>query len=124
MSNNAQSVPFDGYPGPGVSAIRLEWAGDHFGPGVSQGNYQAGGYNLNASALGMSRIESLSFSARAQSGNYYALPFYPANSNINENRAVPPSSVTVKWYTAANGVEVANNTNLSTEVSQMYSRGI
>jgi len=124
MSNNAQSVPYDGYPADGASATRPEWAGDHFGPGPSQGNYQAGGYNLNASALGMSRIEVLSFAARSQSGNYYALPFYPAASNINETRAIPPSYVTVKWYTAANGVEVANNTSLIAEVTLMTARGL
>lgn len=123
MSNNAQSVPYDGYPAPGAAAIRVDWAGDHFGPGPSQGNYQAGGYNLNASALGMSRIERIDFSARAQSANYYALAFYPAASNIAEQRAIPPSYVTVKWY-AANGTEVGNNTSLIAEVSTMTARGL
>ncbi len=124
MGNNTQSVPYDGYPASGASATRPEWAGDHFGPGVLQGNYQQGGYNLNASALGMSRIEIAAFAPRSQSGNYYALPFYPAGSNINELRAIPPSYVTVKWFIASNGVEVANNTNLSTECTLLTARGL
>jgi hypothetical protein len=115
MANNSQSVPYPGYPGDGASAIRVEWRGDHFGPGPTQGNYQQGGYNLNAAGLGMSTIEAAWFSQRSQSGNYFAYSLYPANSNIAELQATPQNHVTVKWYYAANSVEVANNTNLNAE---------
>ena len=115
-----QSIPYAGYPAEGVSAIRAEWAGDHFGPA----NYQAGGYNMNAQALLMSRIEVALVSARSQSANYFAQILYPANSGNTEVAAVPPSYVTVKWFTAANSVEVANNTNLGGEVVQLTARGL
>ena len=114
-----QSIPYDGYPAPAARAIRNDWSGDHFGPA----NYQVGGYNLNATALGMNRIEEARFAYRAQSSNYYAAAFYPANSGNNETRAIPPGYVTVKWY-AANATEVANNTNLSADVSHLSAVGI
>ena len=124
MSNNAQSVPYDGYPAAGARSIRYDWAGDHFGPGPTQGNYQQGGYNLNATALGLNRIEEIRFAFRSQTQNYYAVAMYPANaSNIAEGRAIPAPSVTVLWY-AANGTEVANNTNLNGEVIRMFAQGL
>lgn len=121
----AQSIPYDGYPADGARATRIEWAGDHVGPGPTQGNYQGGGYSLTASSLGMSRIESASFSARSSSGNYFAQVTYGANTSANnEARAVPPASVTVKWYVASNSAEVANNTNLSAEITKLTAIGI
>jgi hypothetical protein len=114
-----QNIPYDGYPAPGGRAVKIEWAGDHFGPA----NYQQGGYNENASYLGMSRIETAGFSALAQSGNFYAKAIYPAISGNNETRAPTFPYITVKWY-AANNTEVANNTNLSAEVSQLSVTGI
>ena len=115
-----QSIPFDGFPAPAAAAIKIDWRGDHFGPA----NYQIGGYNLNASSLGMSRVEIVGVSARSQTGNYFALAFYPANSGNNETQAIPPTYVTLKWYTAANSVEVANNTNLNAEVVQLSAIGL
>jgi hypothetical protein len=115
-----QSIPFSGYPAPGAESTRIQWKGDHWGAA----NYQQGGYNLNASALGMSNIEVAATSKLSQSGNYYANVLYPANSGNNELRAIPPTYVTVKWYYAANSVEVANNTNLSAEVSLLTASGI
>lgn len=124
MANNAQSVPYSGYPAPGARAIRNDWAGDHFGPGPDQGNYQQGGYNLNASALGMSAVEEIRFAFRSQSQNYFAAAYYPANaSDISEQRAIPAQTVTVKWF-HANGTEVGNNNNLNGEVIRMFAQGI
>jgi hypothetical protein len=113
-------IPFDGYPAPGARAVKIENLGDLIGPA----NYQAGGYNINAPSLGMSRIERAAGSSFTQSGNYIAKFFYPAISSSNENRAPTFPYVTVKWYYAANSVEVANNTNLGAEVSQYEFTGI
>lgn len=122
MANGSQNVPYDGYPAPGATAIRLDWKGDHFGPA----NYQQGGYNLNASALGMAGIEDISPSAFSQSGNFFARFFYPANaSNINEQRAIPAPYVTVKWYYAANSVEIPSNNNaVQNEPIRIRAQGI
>lgn len=116
-----QSIPYDGFPAPGAAAIKIDWRGDHFGP---NNNYQAGGYNLNATGLGMSCIELAQFSAFSQSGNYYARAFYPANSGNGESRAIPPTYVTVKWY-SANGTEATNNNAaLGAECVQLFASGI
>jgi hypothetical protein len=121
MANFPQgAIPYDGYPAPGAEAVKNQWAGDFFG----SNNYQIGGYNLNASSLGMLRIETAGFSALSQSGNYFAKAIYPAISGNNENRAPTFPYVTVKWYYAANSVEVANNTNLSAEVAQLRAYGL
>jgi hypothetical protein len=105
-------IPYDGLPQP--HGARMYSAGDIVAPS----NYQQGGYNLTYQAFGMpSRIEAVNYSPRTQSGNYYALPFYPAVSGNAETRAVGFGYVTTKWY-AANGTEVANNTNLSAEIGQ------
>lgn len=114
-----QSIPYDGYPAPGGRAVKIEWAGDHWG----SNNYQAGGYNLNATYLGMGRIETAGFSPLSQSGNYYAKVIYPNISGNNELRAPTFSYVTVKWY-FANNTEVANNTNMAGEVAQLAVIGI
>ena len=112
-------IPYDGYTAPAALAGKVQAAGDFIGTG----NYQVGGYNLNASAIGLSRIEWVNFSALAQSGNYYARANYPATSGNNEQRASGFPYVVIKWY-AANGTEVANNTNLSAEVSQIFAFGM
>lgn len=113
-------VAFDGYPAPGAEAIRIQAKGDYFGPG----NYQQGGYNLNATSIGMSCIEEIHFSPLAQSGNFYARAYFPPNSGNNEIRAIPPTYVIVKWY-AANGSEVpSNNTVLAAECAQLWASGI
>lgn len=117
----AQSIPYDGYPQP-VGAKR-EWFGDHLGPGTNAGNYQAGGYNMTASGLGVSSLEFVSFSPLSQSGNYFARANYPVVSGNAESRAPGFAYVIVKWYTAANSVEVANNTNLNAECVQLSARG-
>lgn len=118
-----QNIPYAGYPGPGVTAIRNEWAGDHFGPGVTQGNYQANGYNMSAQSFGMSRIETVGASAWAQSNNFYVVVRYPASSANTETSAVGFNSVNIRWY-AANNNEVANNTNLNAEVVQLRAYGL
>lgn len=112
-------IPYDGYPAPGARAVKLEWAGDFIG----SNNYQQGGYNLNASALGMSRIETAGFSPLSQSGNFYAKVTYPALSSNSENRAPTFPYITVLWY-AANNTQVANNTDLSAEIAQLSVVGI
>lgn len=114
-----QSIPYDGYPQPGGDAIRIPWRGDHFGIA----NYNNGGYNLTAQSLGLSAMEAVWFSNRSQSGNFYAQVVYPANSNSGEQRAVPPTAVTIKWYFAANNVE-AGGQNLANEVSMLEVMGI
>ena len=124
MPNNSQSVPYDGYPAPGAEAVKNQWAGDHFGPGPAQGNYQQGGYNLTPSGLGMTRIETVGVSALSQSNNYYARVLYPAISANTETRAPGFNSVLLKWYYAANNVEVANNTNLFGECVQLRAYGL
>lgn len=115
-----QNIPYDGYPAPGARAVKVEWAGDH----VGTSNYQAGGYNENASYFGMGRIELAGVSALSQSGNYFARAIYPAISSNSEARAPGFNAITMKWYTAANSVEVANNTNLSAEIVQLSVVGI
>lgn len=119
-----QNIPYDGYPAPGGITVKNDWKGDHFGPGPSQGNYQQGGYNLNAAALGMSRIEHAIPAQQSQSGNYFAKVFYPAISGNNEVRAIPPGYVVIKWYIAANSAEVANDTNLSAESTLLVVQGL
>jgi len=114
-----QNIPYDGYPAPGARAVKLEWAGDHWG----SNNYQQGGYNENAPYFGMGRIELAGVSALAQSGNYYAKVIYPALSGNAEQRAPTFPYITIKWY-FANNTEVANNTNLSAEVVQLAITGI
>lgn len=116
------NIPFDGYPAPGAESTRNQWKGWIRG----NNNYQVGGYNLNASALGMSGIEDAWPAYRTQSGNYFMAVFYPvAANNANDvvNRAIPPSYVTLKWY-SANGTEVANNTSLAAEFSLLRAAGI
>jgi hypothetical protein len=121
-----QSIPYDPYPGT-VFPTKLQWLGDHFGPGAAGNtgnNYNQNGYNLNASALGMSGFERVDL-GYSESQNYYARAYYPNNtSNASEIRASTPSSVTVVWYYAANSVQVANNTDLSGECVKMMALGI
>ena len=122
-----QSIPVDGYPAPGADAIKEVWRGDHWGPGnnANTGNYLTGGYNLNASALGMAGIEVAAVSALSQSGNYFARIIYPANFSANtEVRAPTYSYVKVLWYVASNSNEVGNNTDLSAEVVRLSAIGI
>ena len=119
-----QNIPYDGYPAPAGRTVKIDWSGDHWGPGNTQGNYNTGGYNLNATALGMVRFESVGVSSQSQSGNYFAKVFYPAVSGNNELRAPTYGYVTVKWYYAANNNEVAANTNLNGEVVQLTAIGI
>lgn len=113
-----QSIPYDGYPAPGALSTKYQWAGDHFGPA----NYQAGGYNLNATALGFTRFHFVNTSYLAQSGNFYARVIYGNTSAPAEARATGFNTVTVKWF-AANNSEAANNSNLAAEVAQMYAFG-
>lgn len=120
MANfNQGGIPYDGYPAPGALAVKIPWKGDYVGPA----NYQQGGYNMNATAFGMSRFEDASFGPLTQSQNYYAKAYYPAASSNSETRAIPPSYMIVKWY-FANGTEVANNSNLSAEISYFGAIGI
>jgi hypothetical protein len=122
-----QSIPYDPYPGPGVVAVKLEWAGDHFGPGTAGNtgaNYNQNGYTLTAASLGMSGFERVDL-GYSISQNYFARAYYPANSsNASETRASTAANVTVTWYYAANSVQVANNTDLSGECVKMYALGI
>ena len=116
----SQNQPYDGYPAPAAFDVKIHWAGDHFGPTA----YTTGGYTLPATGYGMSRFEWVNTSPRSQSGNYYALVFYPAISGNAEVGAPSFPNVTLKWYNAANNVEVAANTNLNGEVIQMVMIGI
>lgn len=125
MANNAQLVAYQGYPAAGAVAVKNEWAGDHFGPGAAQGNYQQGGYNITPAQLGMSRIEFVNTSYVSQSGNYFARVVYPANISGNGEQFAPGfNSVTIKWFYQNNNAEVANNTNLFGEVVQMLAIGL
>lgn len=119
MSISQAGIAYDGYPAPGAEAIKIPWRGDYIGPA----NYQANGYNMNATAFGMARFEAVQFDFLTQSQNYYARAIRPAASSNNQTRAIPPSYVTVKWY-AANGTEVANNSNLSAEIIYLGIIGI
>jgi hypothetical protein len=114
-------------PLPGYSAARpkpgIEWAGDYQG----NANYQQGGDKLFATDLGMSGIEQVNFSfgGNSMSQNYTAKAFQPANSsNANEGFAPSYGNITLKWFYAANGVEVANNTNLSAEFVRFHVDGV
>jgi len=116
MAANAV-VAYEGYPQP-VGA-RRECAGDLFGTA----NYQAGGYNVNATSFGFTKFEHLTLS-QSQSNNYYVRAHFPANtSTANETRAVGNNNFVLVWY-AANGTEAANNANLSAEIVQFYARGM
>lgn len=116
-----QNVACDQYPGPGALAVKIPWIGDHFGPQ----NYQAGGYNLTSFALGLpGGLEWVNFTAGSNSGNYLISGVYPGGAGQNEFRGVTYPYITMQWFYAANGSEVANNTNLSAEVIRLFALGI
>ena len=88
--------------------------------------YQAGGVTINPQSVGFSKFDYVSSDASANNattGGYKVQVLWPtsavplvANNNVQGN---PPTinsanSVNLRW-TAANGNEVANNTNLSAE---------
>ena len=117
-----QSVPYGQYPLNAGFSTKITWAGDHFGPGAAGNtgnNYNQNGYTINASSLGLSNFERVDL-GYSLSQNYFARAYYPNNTaNASETQAVPPTSVTVTWYYAANSVQVANNTDLSAECVKM-----
>jgi len=114
-------IPCAGYPGTGARAIRIEATGDL----VGNNNYQVGGYNLTATQFGLSGFESVGVSARTYSLNYYAQILYNNNSANNAELQAPVfQTALVKWYYAANSVEVANNTDLSAEICRVTAIGI
>jgi hypothetical protein len=115
-----QNVACDAYPSPGAMAVKIPWIGDHFGPQ----NYQANGYSLTAFALGMSGFEWVEFTASSNSGNYLVSGILPGGAGNTEFRAVTYPYVTVQWFYAANGNQVANNTNLSAEQIRLFAIGI
>ncbi len=121
MSNT--NIPYDGYPAPGADSTRNQWKG--WIRGIS--TYQAGGYNLNASQLGMSGIEDAWPAFRSQSGNYYATVNYPVQANNGNDalpRAIPAPYVVIKWF-SANGTEATNNnTALPNEFSLLSAFGV
>jgi hypothetical protein len=96
--------------------------GDYFG----NNNYQQGGDKTYASDWGLSGIEHFGVqSGRSASGTYSVVVYPPANSsNANESVASTYNNVTLKWLYAANGVEVANNTNLSAESLRVFVIGV
>src|SRR5271156_6602423 len=105
MAANAV-IPYDGYPQP--AGAKLECAGDLFGTA----NYQAGGYNINCQPFGFTRFEHFAGSG-TQSNNYTTRVHFPANTSVGgELRATGNANFTIVWY-AANGTEVANNSNLA-----------
>ena len=115
-------VPLPGY-GTTASPTRSYWKGDYFG----NNNYQVGGDSFKAGDLQMGGFEDvgLQMSALSSSGNYTGKIFMPANSSNNaEQQASCYSSVTIKWYYAANNNEVANNTNLNGESFRLYAVGV
>lgn len=116
MAANAV-IPYDGYPQP--AGAKRECSGDFFGTA----NYQAGGYNVNCQPFGFTRFEHLTLGT-SQSNNYQARAHFPANTSVGgEARATGNNNFVVCIY-AANGTEVANNSNLAAEVFQFYARGI
>lgn len=122
MANN---IPYQGYPAPGASAIRNEWRGRRVGPS----NYQQGGFNINASELGMTNIETLGFGSSTDGNNgnvgtYMAKASFPLNTANTSQNAVPPTYAVVRYYYTANSVEVANNTDLSGTVTLMTATGL
>ena len=116
MSLNKINLP--GYPRPLGESPAIQWKGDYFG----NSNYQQGGDKAFASDYGYSGIEEFApqFGGYSQTGNYFMRALMPANaSNVNETLAPCFNNCTVKWYYAANSVEVANNTNLAAEVCRV-----
>jgi hypothetical protein len=114
-------------PLPGYTSARpkagLEWCGDYQG----NANYQQGGDKLFATDLGMAGIETINFGfgGNSVSQTYIAKAFQPANSaNANEGYAAAYNNISIKWFYAANSVEVANNSNLSGEFIRFHVDGV
>ena len=110
--------------GPAQAAIRLYWAGDLFG----NNNYQGGANNTgdlySASQFGMAGVEFVNVNDRTLSSTYVPAAIFPANSsNSNEGVAPTPQNFYLRWF-AANGTEVANNTNLAAEIVKVQIWGV
>jgi hypothetical protein len=112
--------PLDGYPAAAASSAKRQWAGDYFGPA----NYQQPGETVPVASLALMGFEYAIPAALSQSNNYYAKVIYPAASGVNETRAPTYANMTLQWYYAANNVQVANNSNLSAEVTRLVVVGI
>lgn len=98
--------------GPSVAAKRLYGEFNIYG----NNNYQTTGDLYTASQFGMSGITFATFQERTNSGTYQVAAIPPANSsNSNEAYAPAPANFTLHFY-AANGTEVANNSNLAAEI--------
>ncbi len=116
-------IPLPSYPQSGFP--KKEWAA---GDVTGSANYQIGGYNFYANACGMSAFETIgsSFGGQSASNNYFA-KFYPPTTAIassTEGQAPVYTYCILKWFYAANSVEVANNTNLSAELFRMEAKGV
>jgi hypothetical protein len=114
-----QQIPLPGYMSPGYPG-RLVWFGDVFG----NNNYQVGGYNLTAVSYGMSGFEWWEATGPSNTGNYFLYPIWGNNASSSEQQAAAPKTLLVKAFYAANGVEVANNTNLAAEMWRVNVVGV
>ena len=106
--------------GAKISCKRVYWEGDIFG----NNNYQTTGDLYTASQFGMAGISFVSPNDRSLSGTYVPAAIFPANSsNSAEANAPAPANFNLHWY-AANGTEVANNSNLGAEVVRVQIWGV
>lgn len=127
-----QVIPLQNYPTAAWGATRVS-RGDFFG----SNSYQQGGEVQTPIPFGFAGgIEEMGFSGGgySASGTYFARVAYPANSfsaselkatswGQNASSANNTNAPVVKWFYAANSVEVANNTNLAAEVVRYTSYG-
>lgn len=89
---------------------------DHSGPT----SYTTGGETLTTFTLRLPGIDFISLPNPAVtiSGNYTVSIIYPSGY-----KGIPLPSVTMKWYVVATGLEVANGTNLSSELIRIQAIG-
>jgi hypothetical protein len=114
------NIPCDGYPASAALAVKQEYIGDHFG----SNSYQIGGYPINCNDVGLNGFEWVAFTGGSNTGNYTTSAVLAGASGNTEQRARVFPSITMQWYYANNGNEVANNTNLSAECIRLFAIGI
>jgi hypothetical protein len=118
--------PLPSYPTSAWGATKVN-RGDFFG----SSNYQQGGEVISPQAFGFTGVERFTVELSSNNnndrsysytGNYFGVTQYPANlSTANEQYApvyagtASNNQIVVRWFYAANSVEVANNTNLAAE---------
>lgn len=103
------------YPQPYGS--RMTIIANYVGPA----NYQAGGETLNASQFGWGAFDRVeggsSWNAANNTQLYTVRAYYPGGTTKSGN------NVALTWWYSANGVQVANATNLAGETARIQMTG-